>query len=157
MRQIIIVFAVIMAAVAVLYVGAHLQQPRNETIPATSNQESETPVTKTLTDRRMSTSTPQTTEAEATGKLKADLFKGKLESVNTGCFADGECFVEVDGKHITTLRGWSQDTVGTVQGVAGFGDLETHIGEQVEVYAHVLADGTYTLYGSQGFYVKLLP
>lgn len=90
------------------------------------------------------------------GKLKADVFSGTLEAVDTGCFADGECFVVVDGKHVTALRGWSRDTVGSVQGVEGFGDLESHIGTQIEVYAQVLEDGTYTLYGSEGFYIKLL-
>lgn len=89
------------------------------------------------------------------GKLKADVFSGKLEEVNTGCFADGECYVVVDGKHVTTLRGWSRDTVGSVQGVEGFGDLEKYIGKNVEVYAQVNPDNTYTLYGSEGFYVKL--
>ncbi len=88
------------------------------------------------------------------GKIKADVFAGKLEKVDTGCFADGECFIVVDGKHVTALRGWSQDTVGSVQGVDGFGDLEKYIGKNVEVYAQVNPDDTYTLYGSEGFYIK---
>lgn len=96
-----------------------------------------------------------TTSAPA--KLKVINFTGKLESVDTGCFADGECFVIVDGKHITAIRGWSQDVVGSVQGVAGFGDLEQKIGKNVEVYAHDMGDGTYSLYGSAGFYIKVLP
>lgn len=90
------------------------------------------------------------------GKLKADTFKGKLEQVNIGCFADGECFVVVDGKHITTLVGRKGGEVGGVVGVEGFGDLENFIGEEVEVYAQDLSDGTFTLYGSEGFYIKLL-
>ncbi len=90
------------------------------------------------------------------GKIKADMFTGKLEEVNTGCFADGECFVVVGGKHVTVLMGWSQATVGSVIGVEGFGDLEAHIGSDVEVYAHEKEDGTYSLYGSEGFYVKLI-
>jgi len=90
------------------------------------------------------------------GKLKAANFSGRLEEVNTGCFSDAECYVVVAGKHITTLMGWSRDTVGSVQGVEGFGDLESHIGEEVEVYAQDKSDGTYTLYGSEGFYVKLV-
>lgn len=89
------------------------------------------------------------------GKLKAATFSGKLEEVNVSCFADGECYVVVDGKHVTTTIGWSQQTVGSVQGVESFGDLQKHIGEQVEVYAKDNNDGTYTLYGSEGFYVKL--
>ena len=88
-------------------------------------------------------------------KLKADTFSGTLEEVNTGCFADAECYVVVDGKHVTVLMGWSRDTVGSVLGLDGIGDLETHIGEEVEVYAQDKSDGTYTLYGSEGFYVKL--
>jgi len=89
------------------------------------------------------------------GKLKAANFSGKLEEVNTGCFADAECYVVVDGKHVTAIMGWSQETVGSVQGVEGFGDLENHIGKEVEVYAQDTGDGKYTLYGSEGFYIKL--
>ena len=89
-------------------------------------------------------------------KLKADTFTGTLEDVDTGCFADGECFVVVDGKHVTVLMGWSRDIVGSVEGVQGFGDLESYLGSEVEVYAQVKGDGTYTLYGSEGFYVRLL-
>jgi hypothetical protein len=76
--------------------------------------------------------------------------------VDTGCFSDGECFVEVDGKKVTALFGFSQMEVGSVIGVDSFGDLENHIGKQVEVYAQDNSDGTYTLYGSAGFYIKVL-
>lgn len=95
--------------------------------------------------------------SSAPAKLKALTFTGTLQSVDTGCFSDGECFVIVDGKHVTAIRGWSQDVVGTVEGVAGFGDLEQKIGQKVEVYAHDMGDGTYSLYGSAGFYIKVLP
>lgn len=88
------------------------------------------------------------------GKLKADTFTGTLEEVNTGCFADGECYVTVDGKHVTVLMGWSQDLVGSVIGAPSIGDLENYVGTEVEVYAQVNPDNTYTLYGSEGFYVK---
>jgi hypothetical protein len=89
------------------------------------------------------------------GKLKVANFSGKLEKVDVGCFADGECYAEVDGKHITAIMGWSQAVVGQVIGVEGFGDLESHIGEEVEVYAQDTGDGKYTLYGNAGFYIKL--
>ena len=100
----------------------------------------------------VSTSTPQAEEAD--GKIGADVFTGTLQEVDEGCYADGECFVVVDGKHVTVIMGWSQETVGSVQGVASFGDLNAHIGGQVEVYA-AKKDGAYTLYGSEGFYVKV--
>ena len=87
-------------------------------------------------------------------KLKADTFTGTLEEVNTGCFSDGECYIMVDGKHVTVLRGRSQDTVGNIVGAPSIGDLENYIGSEVEVYAQVNPDNTYTLYGSEGFYVK---
>lgn len=84
-------------------------------------------------------------------------FQGELQEVNTGCFSDGECFVVVDGKHITTTMGWSREVVGSVRGIEGFGDLERHIGEQIEVYAGVTEDGAYTLYGNEEFFIQLLP
>jgi len=96
-----------------------------------------------------------TTKPVTEGKLKGDMFTGTLQEVNTGCFSDGECYVVVDGKHITTIMGWSQQTVGKVLGVEGFGDLENYIGKKIEVYAQVLPDNKYTLYGSEGFYIKL--
>jgi hypothetical protein len=93
------------------------------------------------------------------GKLKAANFSGTLEEVNTGCFADGECYVVVDGKHITTLMGWSQDTVGSVlnadSSISDLGVFKASIGREAEVYAQDKGDGTYTLYGNEGFYVKL--
>lgn len=85
------------------------------------------------------------------GKLKVANFEGTLSEVNTGCYSDGECFVVVDGKHITTLRGWSRDIVGT----ADLDALHNAIGKNVEVYAKDMGDGTYSLYGSEGFYVRL--
>ncbi len=89
-------------------------------------------------------------------ELETGFFTGKLEAVNTGCFADGECSVVVDGKKVTVLMGWSRDTVGSVQGVEGFGDLERYIGSEVEVYAQLNLVDSYTLYGSDKFYMKLL-
>ena len=97
-----------------------------------------------------------TNTTPAPGKLKVGNFTGTLTKVDTGCFSDGECYVEVDGKHITAIIGFSQAEVGSVLGVDGFGDLEGHIGKQVEVYAMDNGDGTYTLYGSKGFYIKAL-
>jgi hypothetical protein len=92
---------------------------------------------------------------EGTGTLAADTFKGTLTEVTTGCFADGECSVTVDGKHVTAIMGWSRDVVGSVEGVEGFGDLEKYLGKEIEVYAQRLDPQTYTLYGSEGFYIRL--
>lgn len=102
------------------------------------------------------TTTPATETPVTTEKIKADMFTGTLEEVNTGCFADGECYVTVDGKHVTIIMGWSQETVGSIIGAPSIGDLESVVGKKVEVYARDNADGTYSLYGDAGFYVKVL-
>lgn len=99
---------------------------------------------------------PTNTDEQTSGKLKVANFSGKLEEVNTSCFADGECYVVVAGKHVTTLMGWSRDTVGSIQGAESIGDLEGMIGQEVEVYAQDKGDGTYTLYGHSGFFIKLV-
>ena len=98
---------------------------------------------------------PSTTDDQTSGKLKVANFAGKLEAVNTGCFADGECYVVVAGKHVTVQTGWSREVVGSIQGAASIGDLQSLIGQEVEVYAQDKGDGTYTLYGNAGFYVKV--
>ncbi len=82
-------------------------------------------------------------------------FSGTLEEVNIGCFADGECYILVDGKHVTTLWGWTNEVVGSIKGVEGFGDLEQHIGKTVTVTANELDPGNYTLYGSADYFVEL--
>jgi hypothetical protein len=85
-------------------------------------------------------------------------FTGKLEVVNTGCFSDGECFVVVDGKHVTAIMGWSREVVGKIEGLKngeGFGDLEKYIGKEVEVFAKELEYGNYTLYGDAEYYIKV--
>lgn len=100
---------------------------------------------------------PEAVPAEsATTTPTVVTFTGTLEAVNTGCFADGECFITVDNKHITVIMGWSRETVGTIIGVEGFGDLEQYLGKQVEVFAEEVEPGKYTLYGSEAYYIKVL-
>lgn len=105
-------------------------------------------------DQRVGSSTTGS-DSEGDGKLKVINFSGKLEEVDEGCYSDGECFVVIDGKHVTVIWGWRQEVVGSVLGVPSFGDLNNHIGDTFEVYAKDNGDGTYTLYGSEGFYIKL--
>ncbi len=83
-------------------------------------------------------------------------FSGELEDVNVGCFADGECYVVIDGKHVTVLIGRVQQAVGTIIGVDSFGGLENFVGEKVEIFAQDLGSEKYTLYGSEAFYLKVL-
>lgn len=150
--KIIIMFVAVVLLLGIFFMGSSLVNPEKQEVIVEGSSwgiGSEDP--DSITPDNEESPVPNVPE-----KLKADTFEGTLQEVNTGCFADGECFIVVDGIHITTLMGWSRDTVGSVVGVDGFGDLENHIGALIEVYAQDLSDGTFTLYGSDGFYIKLL-
>ncbi len=152
------VFLTLIAILGVAYYRT-LQVPLTsvaEEVPVVIPEQGTTEADAAMGQIEARVSAPAEKPAPVTGKLKADTFTGTLEKVDTACFADGECFVEVDGKHVTAIMGWSQETVGSVMGVEGFGDLEQHIGEMVEVYAQEKGAGDYTLYGSEGFYIKLI-
>ncbi len=148
MKKALIVILAVVAVGALVYVLT-----QNKSIENASTVSDNTSITSDENGRRMD---PGTTEEQPVGKLKVANFSGKLQKVDTGCFADGECYVEVDGKHITVLMGWSQAVVGSVKGVEGFGDLVNFIGIDMEVYAQDKGDGTYTLYGNEGFYIRAL-
>jgi hypothetical protein len=89
----------------------------------------------------------------------AATFTGTISAVDTGCFADAECSVTVDGKKVVILTGMrlgAPQEVGTLKGVESIGDIEAKIGSQAKVYAAKTADGSYTLYGSGDYYVEVL-
>jgi peptidoglycan hydrolase-like protein with peptidoglycan-binding domain len=87
--------------------------------------------------------------------LKTERFSGKVDSVSTACFADGECSITVDGKKVVTTTGWRiAIQLGSIQGVPSIGDAEKCIGSHAEVYAEKIEDG-YTLYGNNDYYIKI--
>jgi hypothetical protein len=133
--------------------GTNVQVQNDSSITPAEPADSQAQEGSRLADPNPAIEAPSTVPLS---KLKVANFTGKLEKVDTSCFADGECYVVVDGKHITAIMGWSRETVGQVLGVDGFGDLESHIGAKVEVYAQDTSDGKYTLYGNEGFYIKLI-
>lgn len=132
--------------------NTHEVKPPVSTNPIIHKLASTTTSEATKPSSSTSTSTHLTS---TTTVLMKPTFSGQLEQVNTGCFSDGECFIVVDGKHVTILRGWSRDTVGTVIGEDGIGGLEAHIGSTVDVYASSTGNNSYTLYGNANYYVKL--
>jgi len=89
----------------------------------------------------------------------AVFFKGKIEAVNTGCFADGLCTVTVDGKKVIVTAGYRMNVppLGSMKGVESIGDFENKIGEEAVVYAVVSDDegADYTLYGSTTYYIEV--
>ena len=85
-------------------------------------------------------------------------FKGTITAYSTACFSDGICSVTVDGKEVIITAGFRQQkTVGTLIGVDSIADLENQIGARAEVYAALTEEGSYTLYGSQAYFVKVTP
>ena len=153
MKNILILGALIIVVLGLILLLAKPKEMSAPAVPPVTVPTND--ATPTVTTYSTTTVTTETT-APTSGKLKVGNFTGTLTKVDTGCFADGECYVEVDGKKVTALLGFNRDEVGSVIGVDGFGDLEGYIGKPVEVYAQDNSDGTYTLYGSQGFYIKVV-
>jgi hypothetical protein len=112
--------------------------------------------TPSASSTESSTSTPVATST-GTPRIPTNTFTGTLEQVDTGCFADGECFVVVSGKKVTVTIGRKQEVLGSIVGAPSIGDLETYIGTNATVYAAALPDGTYTLYGNSAYYVAVPP
>ena len=83
-------------------------------------------------------------------------FTGTLEEVHEGCYVDAECYVVVDGKHVTVMMGWRNEVAGSVQGVSDFGALTGRLGAQMEVYARENGEDRYTLYGNKDFYIRVM-
>jgi hypothetical protein len=77
-----------------------------------------------------------------------ETFTGMYQDYNTGCFSDGTCAAIIDGKTVITIIGWSRDTSGI------FEDPDLPFGTQVEVFANKIDENTYTLYGSEDYYIK---
>lgn len=92
--------------------------------------------------------------------ILGETFSGKIEAVNTGCFADGICSVTISGKEVIILTGMRAGVippVGSLKGVDSIGDLEGKIGAAAKVYAAKTTEGgaDYTLYGSTSYYVEV--
>lgn len=100
----------------------------------------------------------------AGGKLvtgsATETFSGTITAVDTGCFYDATCSVSVDGKKIILITGgrsMSPDVkVGRLIGVDSVGDLEQKIGAHANVYATTTAEGDWSLYGNENYYVEVV-
>jgi hypothetical protein len=149
-----VLIGMIVAALGSYYIFVQFIAPNQET-PQVVVSQSETPLA-TTTDQVVPVVISQGSTTASSSTTDIMTFTGTLEEVNIGCFSDGECYVVVDGKHVTAIMGWSREIVGSVEGVEGFGDLESHIGKQVAVRAKLLEDGTYTLYGDTSLYIRAL-
>lgn len=142
MKKIVVGTAVVAAVIIVGSITAMNMQETEETV---------------VTREEGQVSVPSTTNQQTVGKLKVENFYGKLDEVTVSCFVDGICYAIVNGKKIE-LRGGGVTIVQDPEGGMTedeIRDLREHEGEGVEVYARDMGDGTYSLYGSDGFYVKV--
>ncbi len=146
-KPIYIIGAILIIAGVYVYMTRTTPQlgivPTNEAIDVA-------PTTTISSDRRMGTSSVKQKPTQT-----PERFSGTLTAINTGCFSDGECFAIVDEKHVTILWGWTEETVGKIEGVPSIGDLETQVGKTVSVYANKTAEGTYALYGDANYFIKI--
>jgi hypothetical protein len=80
-------------------------------------------------------------------------FVGTVESIDTGCYADGECSMRIDGRKVVWLRGWSRATWGQVQQPPDVGE---YVGKRVEVWCKV-EDDHCTLEGNAAYFIRPKP
>ncbi len=88
-----------------------------------------------------------TTTTTAANEVK---FSGIVGKVDTGCYSDGVCFMEVAGRRVIFGRGWSREDWGQV---APREPIESYVGRRVEVYCGV-RDGECSLVGNTAYYVR---
>jgi hypothetical protein len=154
MKTLIAIIVLVVIAIAAALYGTTLNESTNQTSENSPGNLTEEGIGNRI-DPRNSGEVNNPINIDIS-KLKVATFAGKLEEVNTGCFADGECYVVVGGKKVTVLMGWSREIVGTIIGAGSIGDLEYFLDEQVEVYAQELSSGDFTLYDNDSFYIKVL-
>lgn len=77
-----------------------------------------------------------------------EIFTGSYDNYKTDCFFDATCSAIIGGKEVITILGWSREISGT------FEDPDLPFGTQLEVYANKIDDMTYTLYGSEDYYIR---
>ncbi len=87
---------------------------------------------------------PTTIGVDANGRTLT--LRGRVEAIDNGCHADGECAVTLDGIRIVTLRGWSH-------AIWGERDPDLSVGDRAEARCRQTRAGC-TLEGDAGYYVR---
>ncbi|KFN41228.1 hypothetical protein [Arenimonas oryziterrae] len=77
-------------------------------------------------------------------------FSGVVEKVDTGCFADGMCYMQIDGRRVVFGMGWSRETWGQV---APLEPIENYVGKRVDVFCK-RREGDCWLAGSAVYYIR---
>ncbi len=89
-------------------------------------------------------------------------FTGIVTETNNGCWADGVCSIKVDDKWIVAEIGGLRppnskpEIRGNLIGISFSQDTDKYIGKKVEVYAKQTDNNSFTIYGNEKYYIKLL-
>ncbi len=83
-------------------------------------------------------------------------FAGFLEGMDTGCFAEMECFLVIDGKKLIVEEYGNENVRGTTPDVEEFIEFFNHMGSFVELKAMKIDDENYSLYGSEDYFIKII-
>ena len=89
-------------------------------------------------------------------------FTGIITETNNGCWADGTCSIKVDNKWIVAEIGGLRppnskpEIQGSLIGINFSQDTNKYIGKRVEVYAKQTDGDSFTIYGNESYYIKLL-
>lgn len=102
------------------------------------------------------------TVQSTTNTTQSVTFTGNITKINTGCWADGIFSVKVADKWVVTEIGGLRipnsipEIRGNLIGINLSQDVDKYIGERVDVYAKQTGSDTFTIYGDEGNYIKLL-
>lgn len=102
------------------------------------------------------------TKTNFTNTTQGTKFTGIVTETNNGCWADGGCSIKVNDKWITVEIGGLKspdskpEIKGGLIGISFDQDTNKYIGKKVEVYAGQTDGNSFTLYGNEGYYIKLL-
>lgn len=100
--------------------------------------------------------------SEVVTKTDVVRFKGVVTNVHNGCWSDGICSIEVDGKWwVPIIMGGLRppDSKPEIQGeVVGivFNEDNESLGKKVEVYAKKIDENSLTIFGSKEYYVRVI-
>jgi len=137
-----------------------LFQSHSKSDPATLN--AKTGSLDTNTKYRVFTDSSGNSWTPATLFTVGVKFTGNITETNNGCWSDGICSIKVDDKWITAEIGGLRppnskaEIRGDLIGISFSQDTNKYIGKRVEVYAKQSDDNSFTIYGNENYYIKLL-
>ena len=154
----ILLFTVLGLVVVAGSVFASVKIGRNQT----ANQQPKTEQPTNIPTQTAVSPTALPTVAVSINAAQGVKFTGNITETNNGCWSDGICSIKVDDKWITAEIGGLRppnskaEIRGDLIGISFSQDTNKYIGKRVEVYAKQSDDNSFTIYGNENYYIKLL-